>query len=1022
MRLLAIRTLITAALAASHLLAATFGTVVVIGGHASDLALDARRGQLYIANFAGKRIDVMSTANNQLRTPIRIDGDAVPGSIALSPDARYLVVSYYEKTVVSIIDIDAGTRSIVDVGATPLVVAFGNSSRALLVTSSGMDLLDPSTGTIQKIPNPPLECGKLPVPFATFPPQIVRASSTVSGNGQIILIVAESGASSPTCSASGATGGPQTMVIRYDTANSQLAAAVTTSSPPDGPRVVSTNRDASTMLVGWGLVNLRNVLLAEFPYPTGAFNVGSHAFDDVRNVIYAQIPSNAVKGKEPPVLHVVDTDNLTVRERLQIPENLAGKSVFSADRNTLYSISDSGVTVFPVGSLASARRVTTRQEQLLFAANNCSNGPVTATLDVNDPSGNATDFTLSVPSTTSGIRFSQTSGTTPARVTVEIDPSAFRKETGTTAIPVTITSAAGINMPDPVRLLVNTKEPDQRGAIYSLPGKIVDLLSDTARNRIYVLRQDRNQVLVLDTPSFRQIGVMRTGNTPTQMAFTRDHRYLIVGNDNSQIANVLDLETLQPSEPIVFPGGQYPRSIAAANSAMFGIARNVGKTGCTANDSPAGVVDRIDFANRTARLNCDELGIYTNNLPADSIMVASASGGSVFTAMTDGTVLLYNDGYAAFQASRKDATALAGTYEAPSDNLFVAGGNLFNASMVNTGVMPDAASLSGSITAGDTALTVGGKSIAGPGMAERVTLSTGQLIRPIRTIEAPITKTMLSTDPVGQIGQSILSFLRPMAQTADGTTVYLSVSGLTALTPTFDAPTQLPSVSSVVNLADGGGVASGSLIKISGVGLAAGAAAADSFPLPTTLGEMCAAVNSIPVPLIRVSPTVVEAQMPFEVSGNGTLVITSPGGKSAPFSVNVPATAAAVFRTGQAGDQTGLPLIYRVDNQELVNFSNPVHPGDVLVIYATGLGQTSPAVASGAASPSNPLATAIVQPTVKIGDVSLQINYAGLVPGSAGIYQINAVVPANIPAAREADLTIQQGSSSTTFTVRVVNP
>jgi uncharacterized protein (TIGR03437 family) len=225
-----------------------------------------------------------------------------------------------------------------------------------------------------------------------------------------------------------------------------------------------------------------------------------------------------------------------------------------------------------------------------------------------------------------------------------------------------------------------------------------------------------------------------------------------------------------------------------------------------------------------------------------------------------------------------------------------------------------------------------------------------------------------------------------------------------------------------VNLADGGGVASGSLIKISGVGLAAGAAAADSLPLPTTLGEMCAAVNSIPVPLIRVSPTVVEAQMPFEVSGNGTLVITSPGGKSAPFSVNVPATAAAVFRTGQAGDQTGLPLIYRVDNQELVNFSNPVHPGDVLVIYATGLGQTSPAVASGAASPSNPLATAIVQPTVKIGDVSLQINYAGLVPGSAGIYQINAVVPANIPAAREADLTIQQGSSSTTFTVRVVNP
>jgi len=40
-----------------------------------------------------------------------------------------------------------------------------------------------------------------------------------------------------------------------------------------------------------------------------------------------------------------------------------------------------------------------------------------------------------------------------------------------------------------------------------------------------------------------------------QMALTPDLNFLVVGNDNSQIATVLDLNLLQQSSPIVFPGG-----------------------------------------------------------------------------------------------------------------------------------------------------------------------------------------------------------------------------------------------------------------------------------------------------------------------------------------------------------------------------------------------------------------------------------------------------------------------------------
>src|SRR2546421_10474958 len=71
--------------------AATFGTVVPIGGHASDIALDESRGGLYIANFTANRIEVMSTANYPIRTSM--NRAPQPGAIAISPDKKILLVS-----------------------------------------------------------------------------------------------------------------------------------------------------------------------------------------------------------------------------------------------------------------------------------------------------------------------------------------------------------------------------------------------------------------------------------------------------------------------------------------------------------------------------------------------------------------------------------------------------------------------------------------------------------------------------------------------------------------------------------------------------------------------------------------------------------------------------------------------------------------------------------------------------------------------------------------------------------------
>src|ERR1043165_7287197 len=72
---------------------ATFGTVVPIGGHASDIGLDEARGVLYVANFTANRIEVMSTADYSIRSSMNVAPQ--PGAISLSPDSKYLIVAHY---------------------------------------------------------------------------------------------------------------------------------------------------------------------------------------------------------------------------------------------------------------------------------------------------------------------------------------------------------------------------------------------------------------------------------------------------------------------------------------------------------------------------------------------------------------------------------------------------------------------------------------------------------------------------------------------------------------------------------------------------------------------------------------------------------------------------------------------------------------------------------------------------------------------------------------------------------------
>jgi uncharacterized protein (TIGR03437 family) len=252
--------------------------------------------------------------------------------------------------------------------------------------------------------------------------------------------------------------------------------------------------------------------------------------------------------------------------------------------------------------------------------------------------------------------------------------------------------------------------------------------------------------------------------------------------------------------------------------------------------------------------------------------------------------------------------------------------------------------------------------------------------------------------------------------------VNLTVSGFTVLPWQFDAAVAPPKIQSVVNAADGKkGIAPGGLISIYGTQFSPVNVATSEIPVPTALADSCLVVNGLPVPIFFVSPTQINAQMPFSMIGSVTMVLRTPGGTSDNFNLTVLPNAPSVFLANVEGLGSDVATIVRDTNGQLVTPSNPVHKNDSLVIYLTGLGITNPATQDGMPGALDPLANAIVLPKVTLGGSNLALQYAGMAPGEVGVYQINVKVPSSIQSGLSIPLTISQGRMETTIQVRVVD-
>jgi len=272
------------------------------------------------------------------------------------------------------------------------------------------------------------------------------------------------------------------------------------------------------------------------------------------------------------------------------------------------------------------------------------------------------------------------------------------------------------------------------------------------------------------------------------------------------------------------------------------------------------------------------------------------------------------------------------------------------------------------------------------------------------------------------VGDDAWPFTRTMAILASrNNLVTLTVSGFTVLPWGYDSATTPPKLSRLVNAADGQRpVAPGGLVSIYGDNMSPVNVATKQIPLPTALGESCLTVNGNPLPLVFVSDKQINAQLPFNLAGNVTLILRTPGGVSDSFNFTILPTAPGVFRQNVEGLSDPVPSIVNGRNGLLATGSNPVRRGDRITIYLTGMGRTTPQIAEGLPSPASPLAHASVQPTVTLGGHELPIEFAGLTPGQVGINQINALIPREVPLGMEIPLVISQGSAQTQLTVRVI--
>jgi uncharacterized protein (TIGR03437 family) len=175
---------------------------------------------------------------------------------------------------------------------------------------------------------------------------------------------------------------------------------------------------------------------------------------------------------------------------------------------------------------------------------------------------------------------------------------------------------------------------------------------------------------------------------------------------------------------------------------------------------------------------------------------------------------------------------------------------------------------------------------------------------------------------------------------------------------------------------------------------------------------------SVPGRLFYVGDSQVNVQIPWEFQGASSvqMKVSIEDSSTAVYTVPLLDYSPALFEWTEPGTNQQ----YAVGQDAgfgLITTENAAQRGQVILLYANGLGPVDNRPASGEVSPGAPnLATARVTPQVTIGGRPAPVSFAGLTPGSVGLYQINVQVPSDLAPGRHPVVVTSNGIvSKTTF-------
>ena len=246
---------------------------------------------------------------------------------------------------------------------------------------------------------------------------------------------------------------------------------------------------------------------------------------------------------------------------------------------------------------------------------------------------------------------------------------------------------------------------------------------------------------------------------------------------------------------------------------------------------------------------------------------------------------------------------------------------------------------------------------------------------------------------------------------ANGVMVY----GILPATPEASSSPVISAVTSAASYA-ADAVSPGEIIAIFGSNLGPATPAGmqlDSTGAVTTMtGDTQVLFDGAPAPMVWAGANQVNAIVPFGVSGPVTQVQVQYQGQP---SITIPMAIwpahPAIFTLDGSG--AGQAIMLNQDGS-INSAKDPAPARSVVVFYATGLGQLSPAGVDGSVVSADNLPTPVLPVSVKIGGVDAKVLYAGGAPGNVeGVVQINVQVPTTPGAAVPVILTVGNISSQT---------